>query len=208
MAAFECKLTLRSADLEEFFIRALSMKERIPERLGNPYIELQRPLIVGLLAHSYEHSASERAIDHVEGRFQELDLQHVKHPNQMPDICCVADLATWSAMKSTWGPFHPMGDANSINPIITTSYSVHRKAIRPFTPVGAAISSIWKKLAYEYPTLASMANYFVEADMTGVYRGKGRTWTEEVFSQDVVQRIKQGGLNNDLSSNWCMATVT
>lgn len=208
LAAFECKLTLRNRDIEQFFKRALSMKERVPERIGDPYIELQRPIVVGLLAHSYEHNDPEKDVDHIGDCLMAQDQKYISHPNQMPDLCCIADLATWSAMKTTWGPFHPMGDSPSEFLNVQTSYVLHRKAIRSFTPVGAMLSSLWTKLACEYKSMDSMAYYFLAADLTGVAIGKqNRTWTKDVFSFDVVESLKQGALNTDLGSRWCTATV-
>jgi len=208
LAAFECKLTLRNKDIEEFFKRAVTMKNRTPERSGDPYIELQRPLLVGLLAHSYERSCPEKAIDDIGERLVAQDQKHIGHPNQMPDICCIADLASWSVRKQTSGPFTPMAESAVSDPSVHTYYSLHQKAIGSFTPVGAAIASLWRKIAYEYPSMSSLASYYLATDLNGFgIAKKGRSWSKEVFSFEVTEQIRQGVLNNNLGSRWCMATV-
>jgi hypothetical protein len=52
VAAFECKLTLRPLDIKRAFETASAIKRKARARSGNPYDELNRPPIVGLLAHA------------------------------------------------------------------------------------------------------------------------------------------------------------
>jgi hypothetical protein len=126
----------------------------------------------------------------------------------MPDLFCIADLASWSAKKHTVGPLYPMNNSSGPHPLVSTSYSLHRKAIRALTPVGALITSIWGKLTYEYPSMGPIANYFIDADLHGVAAGKSRLWAHTVLSDTVVEEIMKGRLNNNLASRWCMMTVS
>jgi len=93
VAAFECKLTLRSTDVRKTFETASAIKKKAPQRSGTPYDELNRPPIVGLLAHSQalgKGSESKRLYDVVE-KYQD---KHSDHPRELLDIICVADTAT------------------------------------------------------------------------------------------------------------------
>jgi hypothetical protein len=62
LAAFECKLTLRRADLKKAFSNAVFIKSLWPIRKGNPYDELHQPIIYGLLAHSHEWKGSKKTL--------------------------------------------------------------------------------------------------------------------------------------------------
>jgi hypothetical protein len=53
VAAFECKITLRAEHITAVFEKAQRITSLLPARHGNPYLELNRPLLYGLLAHSH-----------------------------------------------------------------------------------------------------------------------------------------------------------
>lgn len=53
VAAFECKLTLRSEHIDSAFRTAATIKRKTRKSVGNPYDELNGHPIFGLLAHSH-----------------------------------------------------------------------------------------------------------------------------------------------------------
>ena len=53
LAAFECKLTLKTSHIEETVKNSILTKRLYKGRTGTPYKELHSPIIYGLLAHSH-----------------------------------------------------------------------------------------------------------------------------------------------------------
>src|SRR5262249_20863415 len=105
-AAFECKVTLRADDIRSAVENATIIRRLVPERTGSPYKELQSPIIYGLLAHSHEwRRAKSKPVVNIERDLWQADLQYTKHPREMLDMLCVADLAFWNVYKMPWlGP--------------------------------------------------------------------------------------------------------
>ncbi len=55
VAAFECKLTLKTRDIVSAIQKSVQIKEMIPIKNGTPYDELHHFIIYGLLAHSHSY---------------------------------------------------------------------------------------------------------------------------------------------------------
>lgn len=206
LAAFECKLTLRKRDIPEFFDRCATVKGTAANRQGDPFSELQKPILYGLLAQSCVREKKRSTVEAFEERILEQDYDKVDHPSGMPDLGCIADLVTWSAMKFTYPPGHPIGNKNGTDCQVQTTYSRYEEGVGTASPLGSLISSIWLKLSYEYATLAPMANYFREAGIQGPSRGFPRQWPQGVLSEVVRSSIQQGGLNNRMGNHWSMWT--
>lgn len=204
LAAFECKLTLRSRDIKAFFERSHSVKVTANARLGTPYRELQRPILYGLLAHSHGWGVKSNLTSALNDKIHKIDTEKVDHPSMMPDLICIADLATWSAIKFIFPPGHPMGGGPRKFPTIKTGYSLHGNEMYPVHPLGALISALWLKLAYEYPTLGSMAEYFQETGIQGIGNGPTRWWSHDVLSTRVKDYTQKGALNNIMGDQWSM----
>ena len=66
VAAFECKITLKTEHIEQAMKTCATIKKLYPDREGTPYRELHTPIAYGLLAHSHSwigrNSASEMHI--------------------------------------------------------------------------------------------------------------------------------------------------
>jgi hypothetical protein len=108
-AAFECKLTLRRAHVPATFKRIAAIKRMESAQIGTPYRELMSQPICGLLAHSSEWGAARAKsarMEAVSAEIDEADKIHVKHPREMTDLVCIADLASWGASKE------PLSDPN------------------------------------------------------------------------------------------------
>jgi hypothetical protein len=78
----------------------------LPRRTGSPYKELHSPILYGLLAHSHVwNEADSKPVENVERNLLEADQLTATHPREMLDVLCVANLATWKAIKTPWfGP--------------------------------------------------------------------------------------------------------
>jgi len=94
----------------------------------------------------------------------------------------------------------------------TTSYAAHTKdasdswaAEQPagFTPIGAAISQLLNRLAYDDESLRRLALYFIKTGLCGRGVGAQRIWPGEVYSPEVRAGIAAGRLvNGRLWDQW------
>jgi hypothetical protein len=98
LAAFECKITLRSSHIRKAVENSLKIRRNLPVRRGTPYREMHSSIIYGLLAHSHSLSRS-RPEEKLESELYSADKELVQHPREMLDLLCVADLGTWKASK-------------------------------------------------------------------------------------------------------------
>src|SRR5262249_29711059 len=92
-AAFECKLTLNADDIRQAVQNCAVIKRLTARRTGTPFLELNSPLTVGLLAHS--HSWVRTKATPVKDLTKGVDQKStgsVQHPREMLDIVCVPDL--------------------------------------------------------------------------------------------------------------------
>jgi hypothetical protein len=100
LAAFECKLTLKSNHIEDFIKNSVAIRSLYRNRTGTPYKELHSPMIYGLLAHSHIwKQEGSTPIQNIESKLKKFDSEYITNPIHMPDIICVADLATWNTVK-------------------------------------------------------------------------------------------------------------
>ncbi|HTE01945.1 MAG TPA: DUF6602 domain-containing protein [Mucilaginibacter sp.] len=203
LAAFECKVTLKSHHLDEFIKNSIEIKQHFTKQKGTPYKELQSPIIYGMLAHSHSWKGKKsNPIQAIEKKLHEADNKSVTHPIQMPDLICVADLAFWSAFKMTFfGPrFIPdwskMVDLYGTNGSATSGFTRHSKSTqvltKDFTPIGAFISSLLNKLAWQVTTLRALSQYFNSVNLTGMGEGAMRMWDSEIYSDEIRAKVESG----------------
>jgi hypothetical protein len=214
LAAFECKTTLRAAHLMEAVQNAVAIRSHLPLRFGTPYRELFSPLYYGLLAHSHEWlSPTDKVGDHVLNLISEHDLAFVGHPREMLDLVCVADLGVWVLGKDTWrGPKTiNKGKANAEEFWLTSGAQVwgpggsagthYVRKVLPmegthsdsrFTPIGAALSHIMRRLAWEDPGLRGIASYFWNIRMEGSGPGYERRWDSAIYSATIREDVLNG----------------
>ena len=93
VAAFECKLTLRKADIDEAFCSASTIKKKARNGDPTPSNELNARPLYGLLAHS-QSLRKGRPSWKLHQAIEEFQTKYTKHPRELLDIICVADSAT------------------------------------------------------------------------------------------------------------------
>ena len=182
-AAFECKTTLKAEHIEKAVKTCVEIKNLYPARKGTPYKELHAPIVYGLLAHSHSWKGANSTPEaNIEQKLDQVNYLHVSHPRQTLDLLCVPDLAAWTLLKITF----LQGVTVTVNS--RRSAECSHIQIEDFTPIGALISYLWQRLAWEDPALRDLANYYHHTHMGGGGSGKGRNWqsnliyTAEVFS--------------------------
>jgi len=214
LAAFECKTTLRAGHLEAAMKTAVAIQRLVPARTGTPYRELFSPVMYGLLAHSSEWQAPfEQIGKRVLGALSESDRAVVHHPRQLLDCVCIADVGLWSVRKTPWlGPkTFNKGDPDAaahygrgpvaffgLDGCATTDYvsavlSDERGSVDPrFTPIGAMLSFLLRRLAREDANVRSIASYFRRVQMEGGGPGIGRRWSAGIYSDDIRRDVMEG----------------
>ncbi|TXJ24784.1 MAG: hypothetical protein E6Q24_16600 [Chitinophagaceae bacterium] len=198
LAAFECKITLKASHIRDFIKSATIVKSELPHEFGSPYKELQTPMVYGLLAHSHswKHAGS-TPIENIEKIIWQADIDFVKHPIQMPDIICIADLAVWSTGKLVY--FDEMDCSLPTVPeysstgCTSSSYglcSARFDESNAFLPIGEMMRSLLHKIAWEVPGLRPLVEYFDSAGSYGIWDGtKRRMWKSSIFSPIIRNEI-------------------
>ena len=219
LAAFECKLTLTADHIEKFMENSVKISNCFPKRSGTFYKELNTPLVYGLLAHS--HSWKRKKSNPcliIKNKLIESDLKHIKHPRQIPSFACVADLAYWNSLKYIMSD-SVMESLLSQNPTtkdhisyLSSSYLEFNgsgEVADSFTPIGAMLSKLLNKIAWEHPGLRSLANYFNQVELSGTGAGHPRKWDiSSLLSDQVKQRIINGPFSDAFSwDEWSPAYI-
>jgi hypothetical protein len=193
-AAFECKLTLRLTHLKKFFLNARSIKRIVPRRTGTPYLELNKPLIYGLLSHTYESSVSDKnTIKKISDKLIQLDCEIVDHPMSMFDLLCVADLGVWASEKDQYAA-RSIADPSDECQTVYKSYSETPLTKPKFAPIGNLLLILTRKLAWEDKRMRRIAEYYslVFENRIGWGIGKNRYWklNHSLYSPRLLEEIK------------------
>ena len=215
-AAFECKTTLKAAYIDEAIETCVKIKNLYPPREGTPYKELHAPIVYGLLAHSHNWKAPNSTPEaNVRNKLSESDHSHVSHPRLGLDFLCVADLATWTAFKSSLvfpqtiprdSPLRLLTDG----PDKFALSSYHERLPFPpnqakhFTSIGAFISNLTERLAWEDPALRDLADYYRSVKITGSGKGPLRLWLTSIYSKKIRARVEAGNLSGSAGNEWSL----
>ena len=202
LAIFECKVTLKAKHIEEFIKNSIELKNQIGSRKGTPYKELQSPVIYGLLAHSHSwKSESSEPAKIIENKLIKIDRSYITHPLQMPDIICVADVACWISSKVAF--ISPRQIPGSIKNSVISHYIGFTKELPNQTeslfPVGSMIALLLNKLAWEYPNLRHISEYFTQANIQGNGLGSRdatRNWNTNIYSDETRLKLESGKIKN------------
>ncbi len=127
------------------------------------------------------------------------ELNALEHPREMPDLFCVSDLGTWSALKharsGSWESSYRSGSLTSPGRRgIAGSYGErhsHKGGPRDVTNVGAMVIDLVCRLAWERPELRQLVNYLRLVQGITALSGRGeKKWdAEEVLSVTLMQRV-------------------
>lgn len=214
-AAFECKLTLRNANLKKAFRNAAFMKKMIPERLGNPYDELHKPVILGLLAHSHGWKKKGGAalfsiLERIAAYMH--DSEYIYHPCDILDLICVADVGTFLLHKAVHlGPiideerkdiFEQDADVGGI---MTGYEATGEDEDAPYNSEGdlfyKLICNLTTQFAFEDTSLRPFAEYLQLTRGWASY-GQYVCWGPNVLSNQVVHKLNQTGCEEATWSKW------
>ena len=74
--------------------------------------------------------------------------------------------------------------------------------ITHFTPIGALISYLWERLAWEDPFLRDLADYYRVTEIGGIGTAEPRPWPSSIYSEEVRYRAEAGRLTTGRAAIW------
>lgn len=206
-AAFECKLTLSKQHIYNTLKNSAQIKGLVKSPTGTPYKELNSPIVYGLLAHSHHWKGGKsKASGIISEHLFNADTLYIKHPREMLDLLCVANLTTWVASKEPLIKPDDVEDYaetyNSLCP--STSYMCYSEySDAPewklkFSPIGAFLASLLIKLAWEDTSLRGLASYFNDLDLLALAVGKARDWPMSIYSDEIRDKVTLENLSDEV----------
>lgn len=216
-AAFECKTTLKASHLQQASRTAATIRALSGARSGSPYRELTSPPVYGLLAHSHSwKAAGSTPRDNIDRTLTEAHVV-ARHPRDLLDVVCVADLACWHLGKmpymgavyfgAEWPEYRDLYGLPDEGGPQTTYHRWHQESGQPEpNPVAVFISMLLQQLGWEDSGLRPLADYFRLAGLWGASQGALRPWPlSDIYTPEVAARLQAGGLVNGSSWNeWTM----
>ena len=142
---------------------------------------------------------------------------HVTHPRLDLDFLCVADLTTWSSNKMTvllplvvkqMNYIHNLGIKYDKPPYTLSYSSYHERVPFPpnqaenFTSIGALISNLTVRLAWEDSALQNLADYYGHVKMKGSGSGNMRLWSTSIYSDKIRSRVENGEIMGGNYNEW------
>ncbi len=213
-AAFECKTTLTAKHVRDSVDRCVAFKSLMQPRQGSPRRELTSPLIYGILAHSHSWKGlKSKPIENIETALgAEINAAR---PGDLIDIMCVADLAAWSRVytaryDSAW---LPESEVAALEKAMGATWAVTTAMMCApasqggvFKPVGALLSDLTRRLAWEDAGVRDIADYYRLTNLSGEGAGTMRFWPPNVYGDDTKRRVGTGQLTNGAHwDEWAIA---
>ena len=214
IAAFECKLTLKSAHVRKAAESSAIIRRLLkpsPTKINTPYNELNALPRYGLLAHSHDWKGEgSRPIDNIERQLFESEKEITIHPNELIDLICVSDLASWHTNKlimagrqslkhmdsryaslgEYWNKLKEDGGlVESVHVAFTESLQQSDDSKKLFTPIGSFITRLLEMISWEDYNLRPIAEYFILTNLLGSGKGQCRIWDLNVFTEGVKREI-------------------
>ena len=132
------------------------------------------------------------------------DHSHVSHPRECLDLLCVADLDAWAVTKLALLPSDAVSRIRGYDipdgpqyakGVAWTSHFGHATQAadqrETFTPIGALIASLTKKLAWGNPSLRALAEYYPKTGIDGAGGGSVRQWAPaSIYSEEVHAQLR------------------
>ena len=207
-AAFECKTTLRTADIEKAVKTCAEIKNLYSAREGTPYKELHAPIVYGLLAHSHSWKGNNSTPENnIARKLETSDRSHVRHPREGLDFLCVADFGTWVFAKMPFmkgvytSPAFPNGSAQTCYLGYTISLE---NQLKHFTPIGVFIFKLLRQFAWENPVWRDLGDYYLSIGAHGTAKGNVRFWPTSIYSEKIRRYVETYAMvsANDSFYDW------
>lgn len=212
-AAFECKATLRSRDIDVLFEQARTVSNLSIGRSGTPFKELYPSIPYGLLAHSHSwNRKGERLVEDIRVRLFDAAIKYAYTPTHVPEFLCIATLGSWFVRKDAYQEPPPFGwcgknarvgnePAALVGYVSPSDTQKNPEASNPWeakprgylTPVGGFLLQLWKRLAWEDPSLRDIAlEMKIIPALGGRDFGKSylAAWPTNCYSKEVREHLR------------------
>lgn len=193
VAAFECKTTLKKSHIEKFMKNSKCISSLALNEKGTPRKDLQSKIYYGLLAHSHSwKKQTSQPIVNIKKAIEESCLTIIKHPIEIPNIVCVANLAALESHKLVIPP-QPRDKMYSELTVRSSFIEPNIKSEKNedaiYTSVGAFIFSLLEHLAWRYPSLRDNIKYMRDLQLEGSGKGKMLMWPYTVLSGETLNNL-------------------
>jgi hypothetical protein len=213
IAAFECRITLRSNDIKETFEHAKQIRAMCGQGVNHtPFRQVNGGIAFGLLAQSHNYKAQgSRPCENVRSQIS-IAEQVASVPSELPDFISVADLGTWnkntlmlpqavvmqSALVDTFRTKY--GALNYSQGVVESGYIEYSAETQhvpddqgAVTPIGALIVQLLQRMAWDEPALRRLAEYFILSNVSGSGRGYMRAWPlSSCLKSEAMSKVNQG----------------
>lgn len=200
-AVFECKNTLKAEHVEALYERCAKTKSLFhKQRNISALTEMKSDLIYGLLAHSHNWKGPNSSPeDNIQAKVDQ-GCRQSRHPSDLPDVICVADLATWSVSHISRIEAKSYGDkSEDLKMIFGADWgpatAMMRASVKDnnqseaFRPIGGALSQIIDRLSDSDESLAGLMSYFRGTFLMGSSAGNFKFWPQSVLSNLAIKAI-------------------
>jgi hypothetical protein len=195
-AAFNVRLTLNAEGISDGTSRAVKLRRHLEWRYGSVRAELLGPFPVGLLAHSHSwKNEASSPFDNVTAAFVARDDELARHPRECLDVICVADLGTWSTMRT------PYARARDGSPTCETAAMAEELDPSP-APVASFVTHLLRRLSYADPSLRQMAEGLAALQLIGSLAGRIRRWELDLVFSDAVRKQLPARLRLPSDADW------
>jgi hypothetical protein len=209
VAAFECKVTLKAEHIQKTLENARKISRLWHQDPGEPFRELYRPMIYGLLAHSHVWKGSKEDVRQIVAqRLNEADHELTEHPREMLDLITIADLATWESIKFPWNKtatrLSPTHELPTECPL--TQYGCDWPGIPPDVmgamPVARMLLRVLGQLSWRDQTLRNFVHYFQQAQGGSAFWGPIRAWPASIYSDQARALLESGEAYQRMNFPW------
>jgi hypothetical protein len=223
IAAFECRLTLRSNDIKETFEHAKQIRSMCGQGVVNrtPFRQVNGGIAFGLLAQSHNYKApGSRPHDTVRSQIS-IAEQVASEPSELPDFISVADFGTWNkftlmlpqsvVMQPSLADIFRVkyGALNYFQGVVESGYMEYSAETQhvpgdqgSVTPIGALVVQILQRMSWDEPTLRRLAEYFILSNISGSGRGNMRVWPlSSCLNNETILKVNQG-YSTSVDSRW------
>ncbi|MEU3930608.1 DUF6602 domain-containing protein [Streptomyces sp. NPDC029044] len=165
VAAFECKLTLKSSHIKKCAHTA-ALIESMAVAEGRPAGEL----FFGVLAHTHSwKSAASSPVKNIQRALMASTEKYAKLPGEAIDSLCVADLASWTG-------FCAEDDDSVLRLMHMTQAWGFRSRVDAPEPITQMMAHLLDRIRDDAPGVGRIADYLRNIGSMGTTTGKFLTW--------------------------------
>lgn len=205
-AAFSVKQTLTLDGLRGAFETAMQTRRSLAPRQGTMRREFLPPFPFGVLSHSHDWRADRsRPTENIARELWRLQTDpslqpnhNVRHPKELLDFVCVADLGTWSALRVNFViPSGIPANLDQMKVARALAGLMQDDAGSVTTPIGSLLTKLLRVLSYDDPAIRPMVDGMRYTRLEVMNSGAFPLHWEsgDLYSYPVLRRVTEHGLD-------------